>query len=105
MEIRMSTELDEAKRQLEIAHAVSSALGQLISDMMIGYALKSSRRGAAIEEARTALDQNIEKFAIQGTGPDGQPVDASRVFRAEIKGYLDKAEDFARYKLKLPARG
>jgi|EndMetStandDraft_4_1072995.scaffolds.fasta_scaffold498826_1 hypothetical protein len=104
MEMRMSSELDDAKRQLEIAHAVSSALGQLISDMLIGYALKSSRRGQALEEARTALDQNIEKFAIQGTDPNGAPVDASRVFRAEIKGYLDKAEDFARYKLKLPAR-
>jgi hypothetical protein len=100
----MSAELEDAKRDLEIAHAVSSALGQLIGDMMIGYALKSSRRERALEEARAALNQNIEKFAVGGTGPDGEPVDVSRVFRAQIKDYLDRAEDFARYKLKLTPR-
>jgi hypothetical protein len=100
----MSAELEEARRDLEIAHAVSTALGQLISDMLIGYALKTSNHRRAIEEARAALNQNIEKFAVSGTGPDGQPVDASRVFRAEVRKYLDKAEDFARYKLKLEQR-
>jgi hypothetical protein len=100
----MSAELEDAKRDLEIAHAVSTALGQLISDMMIGYALKTSNHQRAIEEARAALNDNIEKFAVGGTGADGQPVDASRVFRGEIRKYLDKAEDFARYKLKLVPR-
>ncbi len=100
----MSAETEAARRDLEIAHAVSSALGQLISDMLIGYALKTSNHKRAIEEARAALNQNIEKFAIRGTGSDGQPVEASRMFRAEIRKYLDKAEDFARYKLKLEPR-
>lgn len=100
----MSPELEDAKRDLEIAHAVSTALGQLISDLMIGYALKTSNQKRAIEEARAALNQNIEKFAVTGMGPEGQPVDASRVFRSEIRKYLDKAEDFARYKLKLDPR-
>jgi hypothetical protein len=100
----MSTELEDTRRDLEIAHAVSTALGQLISDLLIGYALKTSNHKRAIEEARAALNDNIEKFAIGGTGTDGEPVDASRVFRAEIRKYLDKAEDFARYKLKLERR-
>ncbi len=100
----MSTEDEDTKRELEIAHAVSSALGQLISDMMIGYALKSSNRQRAVEEARAALNQNIEKFSLGGKNPEGEPVDVSRVFRGQISNYLDRAEDFARYKLKLTPR-
>ena len=100
----MSTEADETKRELEIAHAVSSALGQLIGDMMIGYAFKSADRQRAVEEARAALNQNIEKFSAGGENAEGEPVDVSRIFRVQISNYVDRAEDFARYKLKLPAR-
>jgi hypothetical protein len=100
----LSSDIHAARAEAEIATAVTAALGQLLGDMMIGYALQRPSAETGMHEAREALLTNISKFSFTATTAEGQTVDTSEEFRRRVTERVDAAEAFARRKIGLPAR-
>jgi hypothetical protein len=100
----LSSDTYAARAEAEIATALGAALGQLIGDMMIGYALQRPNAETGLREAREALLANIAKFSFTATTVDGRAVDTSEELRRRVIERIDAAEAFARRKIGLPAR-
>jgi hypothetical protein len=100
----LSSETPSAKAEAEIAIALAAALGQLLGDMMIGYALQRPDAETGLREAREALLTNVAKFLFAATTAEGHTLDTSEELRRRVIERVDAAEAFARRKIGLPAR-
>jgi hypothetical protein len=100
----LSSDIHSARGEAEIATALAAALGQLLGDMMIGYALQRPAAETGLREAREALLANTAKFSFTATTAEGQTVDTSQELRRRVIERIDAAEAFARRKIGLPAR-
>lgn len=100
----MSSDTHSTRAETEIATALAAALGQLLGDMMIGYALQRPDAESGLREAREALLANIAKFSFTATTAEGQTLDTSEEPRRRVIERIDAAEAFARRKIGLPAR-
>jgi hypothetical protein len=101
----LSADTRSTRAEAEIATALAAALGQLLGDMMIGYALQSPDAETGLHEAREAHVGNVAKFSFTATTGEGEMVDTSEEIRPRIIERIDAAEAFARRKIGLPARG
>jgi hypothetical protein len=101
----LSADTRSTRAEAEIATALAAALGQLLGDMMIGYALQRPDAETGLHEAREALVGNVAKFSFTATTGEGEMVDTSEEIRRRIIERIDAAEAFARRKIGLPARG
>jgi hypothetical protein len=100
----MSSDIHAARAEAEIATALAAALGQLVGDMMIGYALQRPDAETGLREAREALLTNVAKFSFTATTGEGQTLDTSDELRRRVIERIDAAEAFARRKIGLAAR-
>ena len=74
-----------------IAHAMTSAMRQLLSALVVHHASETGLQGETLANAKQALDIEIQTIGMEAVGSDGEKIDLTDALQESLRIVVDAA--------------